>query len=250
MIPPTSIDGTDITGATIDGTDVQEITVDGDVVFSAAPPIPTSTFLQYDASALTGLSNNDVVNTLTDNVGSNDASANQSPIYLQNEFNGLPIVRYGLNDTHLTTFSVVNQPFTAITVFKNFNYTGSGTNRVWTRPSFGQQDTNLSRTSSGYTMYAGNPGEVSSTRTDTSGIFACIFDGTNSELRINGSTVATGDVGNNTLGGIELAGQTFENIFFASYDLAEHLFYDEDLRSTNELAQEESRLSSKWGITI
>jgi len=37
MIPPTSIDGTDITGATIDGTDVQEITVDGDVVFSAAP---------------------------------------------------------------------------------------------------------------------------------------------------------------------------------------------------------------------
>ena len=37
MIPPTSIDGTDITGATIDGTDVQEITVDGDVVFSAGP---------------------------------------------------------------------------------------------------------------------------------------------------------------------------------------------------------------------
>jgi len=34
MIPPTSIDGTDITGATIDGTDVTEITVDGDVVFS------------------------------------------------------------------------------------------------------------------------------------------------------------------------------------------------------------------------
>jgi len=35
MIPPTSIDGTDITGATIDGTDVTEITVDGDEVFSA-----------------------------------------------------------------------------------------------------------------------------------------------------------------------------------------------------------------------
>jgi hypothetical protein len=37
MIPPTSIDGTDITGATIDGTDVQEITVDGDTVFTAGP---------------------------------------------------------------------------------------------------------------------------------------------------------------------------------------------------------------------
>jgi len=35
MMPPTSIDGTDITGATIDGTDVTEITVDGQTVFSA-----------------------------------------------------------------------------------------------------------------------------------------------------------------------------------------------------------------------
>jgi len=36
MIPPTSIDGTDITGATIDGTDVTEITVDGQTVFTSA----------------------------------------------------------------------------------------------------------------------------------------------------------------------------------------------------------------------
>jgi len=38
-MPPTSIDGTDITGATIDGTDVQEITVDGQTVFTSAPQI-------------------------------------------------------------------------------------------------------------------------------------------------------------------------------------------------------------------
>jgi len=37
MIPPTSIDGTDITGATIDGQDVEEITVDGQTVFTAGP---------------------------------------------------------------------------------------------------------------------------------------------------------------------------------------------------------------------
>jgi len=36
---PTSIDGTDITGATIDGTDVTEITVDGQTVFTAGPPV-------------------------------------------------------------------------------------------------------------------------------------------------------------------------------------------------------------------
>jgi len=39
MIPPTSIDGTDITGATIDGTDVQEINVDGQTVFTAGGPM-------------------------------------------------------------------------------------------------------------------------------------------------------------------------------------------------------------------
>jgi len=38
---PTSIDGTDITGATIDGTDVQEITVDGQTVFTSGPPAGT-----------------------------------------------------------------------------------------------------------------------------------------------------------------------------------------------------------------
>jgi hypothetical protein len=42
MIPPTSIDGTDITGATIDGTDVQEITVDGQTVFTAGVSNPVA----------------------------------------------------------------------------------------------------------------------------------------------------------------------------------------------------------------
>jgi len=52
---PTSIDGTDITGATIDGTDVTEITVDGDVVFSAARTIVDD--FETDLSAWTGSTN-------------------------------------------------------------------------------------------------------------------------------------------------------------------------------------------------
>jgi len=47
MIPPTSIDGTDITGATIDGTDVTEITVDGQTVFTAVPSLPTAGLLHH-----------------------------------------------------------------------------------------------------------------------------------------------------------------------------------------------------------
>jgi len=45
---PTSIDGTDITGATIDGTDVTEITVDGQTVFSAfTPPVAASDLVAW-----------------------------------------------------------------------------------------------------------------------------------------------------------------------------------------------------------
>jgi len=58
MIPPTSIDGTDITGATIDGQDVEEITVDGQTVFTATQPAaPASTVTSRPAdSTLTGVS--------------------------------------------------------------------------------------------------------------------------------------------------------------------------------------------------
>jgi hypothetical protein len=49
--PPTSIDGTDITGATIDGQEVQEITVDGQTVFTAGPDIPENVVAQSSLKA-------------------------------------------------------------------------------------------------------------------------------------------------------------------------------------------------------
>jgi hypothetical protein len=66
--PPTSIDGTEITGATIDGQDVGEITIDGQTVFSAVPDsgISRYTFNDEDISS----------STLTDRFGSNDLSLN------------------------------------------------------------------------------------------------------------------------------------------------------------------------------
>jgi len=66
--PPTSIDGTDITGATIDGTKVQEITVDGDTVFIAGPP-DTALDHRWPHSGGTDL---------TDAIGSLDGSLNGS----------------------------------------------------------------------------------------------------------------------------------------------------------------------------
>jgi len=71
MIPPTSIDGTDITGATIDGTDVQEITVDGDTVFSAIQVIDD--FNDTDFSEYSGDTGNLSQSTTTVKEGSGSA---------------------------------------------------------------------------------------------------------------------------------------------------------------------------------
>jgi hypothetical protein len=66
--PPTSIDGTDITGATIDGTEVSEITIDGQTVFTVGPPpIPASVTHRYQFNEGSG-------GTAFDSEGSNDGN--------------------------------------------------------------------------------------------------------------------------------------------------------------------------------
>jgi len=79
-MPPTSIDGTDITGATIDGTDVQEITVDGQTVFTSAPqinnfPVAYSNLIAWYPfdSATYGGSNADDVTAILGGSGDNTA---------------------------------------------------------------------------------------------------------------------------------------------------------------------------------
>ena len=81
MIPPTSIDGTDITGATIDDTDVQEITVDGDVVFSAGPDFP----LVVDDFESGNL--NDYTNTSGFTISSSIVAEGSNSLELQNPAN-------------------------------------------------------------------------------------------------------------------------------------------------------------------
>jgi hypothetical protein len=80
---PTSIDGTDITGATIDGTDVQEITVDGQTVFTAGPTLPVGfsnlvAWYPFD-SATYGGSNADDVTAIIG--GSGDDTAYNGTVF-------------------------------------------------------------------------------------------------------------------------------------------------------------------------
>jgi len=69
MTPPTSIDGTDITGATIDGQEVQEITVDGQTVFTALE-ITDGRVNSYN------MEDEGSSGTLTDTIGTRDGTIN------------------------------------------------------------------------------------------------------------------------------------------------------------------------------
>jgi len=132
MIPPTSIDGTDITGATIDGTDVQEITVDGQTVFTAGPPRPPSgvayyTFNNADTSGATAIdvwgSNNGTISGATTGVtGAND-TYNTAEAY---NFDGL-------NDFVDTGFIPNTNSFSFSCFFKPES--GSGTQYLIGNPS-------------------------------------------------------------------------------------------------------------------
>jgi len=99
---PTSIDGTDITGATIDGTDVQEITVDGQTVFTAGPTNDIANFNSGSLdSAFTGdRGNYSVVSspTIEGSHSLTDSASGGETIYASNGLPDLP----GPGDTFST----------------------------------------------------------------------------------------------------------------------------------------------------
>jgi len=120
-MPPTSIDGTDISGATIDGTEVTEITMDGDVVFSGATSPDTNSLAQFDARQL-NLSNGDTVTSwpstdgtlVADSVGSGGDGTYDSTLLA-----GEPAVSFPDGEVEYaeTNFSH-STPFTTIMVTK------------------------------------------------------------------------------------------------------------------------------------
>jgi len=100
MMPPTSIDGTDITGATIDGTDVQEITVDGDVVFTAETlPVAYSNLVAWYPfdSAEYGGSNADDVTAILGGSGDDTAYDGNNTGASYDSTGGVTDIRAGAN---------------------------------------------------------------------------------------------------------------------------------------------------------
>jgi len=245
MIPPTSIDGTDITGATIDGTDVQEITVDGDVVFSANQTPQAGLLHQWDFSAAST-----TTSFVEDLAGSVDLNSGNGFTNLSNTINGLQVGLFDGVDDYFKEIYTLNQPYERYIVLQLQSYNTDSS------------------------IILGGASEISSLFTNKSGnqntgIFAGVllqyntdlnlsqnylmtarYDGSSSFIRENGVQKVSGNTGSNNAGGIVVGNQ----IFFPS-DRSTNMFVGEILEydpsstgfSTSDV---ENYLSSKWGISI
>jgi len=235
-MPPTSIDGTDITGATIDGQDVQEITVDGQTVFTAGPQVPTSGLLhQWDWSAPSS-----TTSLIEDLEGSAD---------LTGTFNGFGTINGKQAGTFDTTDIFESSGITSFssnrliaTVFQSDPAAATGTGQViW------DDDTTanvLFELSGDYSFFGG--GVIGGGTPNSSPHIAVVeFDSTD-KLRIDGTQIASGNAGSNTMDVLRVGLQRNGTQPLLG-EIGEILMYD--LSSAN-VSDIETYLSDKWGITI
>jgi len=244
MMPPTSIDGTDITGATIDGTDVTEITVDGQTVFTAGLDIPDSVVALYDARQLTGYSDGQTVDPFTASVG-NDFSSVSTPSYVSSGIAGNASISYdGTSDGHSGTNVTVQQPYTIYTVI-DLQATSPSSN-ICIAGSESTTVVHQLNPNQGWEHFAGENFYGS---TDFSiSIFSAFVDGSNSVLREDGSITNTGNAGNNPLdlGSIGYWVQGDDRYFPGDVGYVEL----HDNEPSNGFATREQEIIDDWGLSV
>jgi len=248
--PPTSIDGTDITGATIDGTEVKEITVDGDTVFTAGLEIPQTGLLHdWDLRNVSG-SDGDPIGTVTDQQGSDDltqTTSSKQPTLRTgaNGINNLQVARHDGSDDLLTTTlaSTVTQPIDTFVVFRINTISAGG--RVVAGGSRDEQTLSINNLNSGeWAILAGN--KVTGGSTDTNAHLGTVgFDGANSEFRLDQSDEVTGDFGTNSLSGFA-TGSAPDGVGPLAVDIGQIAVYDASVSGYSR-ADVESYFVSEWG---
>lgn len=254
---PTSIDGNEITGATIDGQDVSEITVDGQTVFTA---IPDSENLRIHCDCTVSdsitTSGSDVTE-LADLSGYGSDFTNGSgsgePSLVSNGINDNPVVYFDdSNNDYLsvTLSSNIHHPITIYAVMQAQSLRGNTNQIFMTNNATNSRVIEYRGNTNGAysTNYGGNFATGGNWDTNPV-IFTSIADGSNSEVRANGTTKGTGNVGSNSLGSINLgAGNSYPGNDMDTY-LGELRIYENNhsLKTVNEV---ETQLSEKWGISI
>lgn len=155
----------------------------------------------------------------------------------------------GTDDEVSASWTAVSQPITIAIVYLPDELDKSGDGGE-VRPYDGGASAEMTHTvdadDHGYRIYAGSAvdgGSPSLSPTLSLGV----FDGASSVHRINGTQVASGDVGANSLSGFILG--AFANLGrYMDVNIGEVLIYDAD--KSGSASEIESYLADKWGITV
>lgn len=242
---PTSIDGTDIVDATIDGTSVSQITVDGDVVFDTGPTPPDSQDLQanYDWSA-----SGTTTTTVPDQTG-NGFDLTGSFTSLATSINGVQAGDFdGSDDSLDVDFSAISQP-TTIAAVCQADDAGNAQRYFDGNGEFHSIEYDFRQ---GRSRLAVNSGELLSpadgTGTTNPQVNVVLMNGTSSVIRVNGSQVASGDVGTSGLSGVTVGRRQDKQSRFYDGRIGQILVYKGDKSSV--FGEIESFLGDKFGITV
>lgn len=170
-----------------------------------------------------------------------------SPTVRENGINGFRSVEFNGSEDFLTTSfpSVESQPNTIFVVLEYLSADtstyGIAVDGDTIRHSIEQgQGSGNNQINAGNNINGGNH--------DSPTIITGVFDGTNGILRVNGTEVATGDVGTNGLDGMRFGEFSGGSNHWYGY-IGEVIPYPERL-SSGEIEAQEEALSDKWNISI
>jgi len=236
MMPPTSIDGTDITGATIDGTDVTEITVDGQTVFEAVS-IPASAVLNLNASNYSG-------SIWTANIGQNvpDNFGNPTKTTATNGGKTFDVVNYAGDSSQNNSIA----PPGDIAVIIAFRYTDLNSNYVVIDGGTTNEFVFFNNPSDFVVAFYGATAVTSGNLADTDFHVFAMENRSGGRLLIDGTVVLNfGSVSGSGLSGFTISGNNGGNAP-ANMDVAEITILSNHTQAERD--SEIARLQSEYNI--
>jgi hypothetical protein len=205
----------------------------------------------WDASAETGFSNNDTVGTLTDQSG-NGKNLTQSveldkPIFKTNIQNGLPGIDFSDGGDYLiilnASFSLTNP----VTYFLVMTWIGVANDRfVISCDSFGNNPSEHLIGVWTATTFNLDAGTTLSGTTQSTGayLYSITVNGASSEIRRNGSQIASGNSGVENMAGLTLGSGRGGSLTGPNAYVHELIVYD----SVEDVTANEAMLNTKWSI--
>ena len=243
----TDEDETTYTATVLSDDDTDSVTVEIE-----SDAIPDSAIAHFDATQ-EDFDDGDAVTTITDFSGEGNDLTGGSPQFVENVRNGNPVFRFDGEDDELgRSGPVIEQPFTwfVVSQIDDTNPSDGDDDAIFSSEDDGDNRANFRARFSDQNDFNGFWGDSirDGTPDENWNIYTGIIDGGDSEIRRNGSTLLSGDLGNHDHGGF-LMGNTYVSGHYLNGDVAEWVVTD-DLLDSSAIAEEEERLASKWDISL